>query len=443
MSDLLSLLNLGSAGIAAQNSGVGVASRNVANVNTAGYSRQRVDLQAMAGYIGGVRAGSPDRINDSLLGMRMRTAAGSLSMSSTMSNAIGDLEARLVNRGPSIDESIGGFMSRLQQVAATPTDGTMRDAAVESINEMISGIRERSEELASALAESNQRIRDNAKQAADLAKRLADANKNVAKTNDPVLRDERDRIASSLSELVGGSARVDADGKMRFVLDGGAVLVDGSQAASIETKPDPTTGNETILVGTGTGKRDVTSALGGKLGADARFRDGTLATASNDLDQLAFDMATSMNAVHAGNVALDGSTGRNLFTAPGAVKGAAANLELDPAIAADSDLLATRGPGGGVGDNAGALALLGAGQPFADKAIDMIAKIATEGARARSDVKRDSLVNDHLVGLHDSISGVDIQEELANLSKFQHASAAMTSFVSTIDQMLGNLIDRL
>jgi flagellar hook-associated protein 1 FlgK len=66
-----------------------------------------------------------------------------------------------------------------------------------------------------------------------------------------------------------------------------------------------------------------------------------------------------------------------------------------------------------------------------------------QGANARSDVKRDSLVNEHLIGLHDSISGVDIQEELANLSKFQHASAAMTSFVSTVDQMLGNLIDRL
>lgn len=443
MSDLLSLLNMGSAGIAAQNSGVGVASKNVANVNTQGYSRQRVDLEAMVGYVGGVRAGSAERINSSLLGMRMRTAAGSLAMSTTLADNLGDLEARLVGSGPSIDERIGDFMSRLQQVSAAPTDGTMRDAVIQSIDEMIDSMRQRSDELDAAISESNQRIRDNAKAARDLSLQLAMANKNVAKTNDPVLRDERDRLASKLSELVGGTARTDADGQMRFVLDGGAVLVDGTQAATLETKPDPTTGNETVLIGTATTKRDVTTAVGGKIGADTRFRDGTLATAQTELDQLAYGMATSMNAVHAGNVALDGSTGRNLFVVPAAVKGAAKTLVIDPAIAADSDLLATRGPGGGVGDNAGVIALISAVKPHADMAIDLISKIATQGASARGEVHRDTLVNEHLFGLHDSISGVDIQEELANLSKFQHASAAMTSFVSTIDEMLGDLIQRL
>ena len=46
MSNLLSLLGLGASGIAAQNAGVSVAANNVANVNTEGYSRERVDLRA-------------------------------------------------------------------------------------------------------------------------------------------------------------------------------------------------------------------------------------------------------------------------------------------------------------------------------------------------------------------------------------------------------------
>ena len=47
------------------------------------------------------------------------------------------------------------------------------------------------------------------------------------------MRDERDRVATELSALVGGQARIDPDGQMRFVLEGGAVLVDGRRAAAL------------------------------------------------------------------------------------------------------------------------------------------------------------------------------------------------------------------
>ena len=52
-------------------------------------------------------------------------------------------------------------------------------------------------------------------------------------------------------------------------------------------------------------------------------------------------------------------------------------------------------------------------------------------------------VAEHLAGLRDSLAGVDTQEELTNLARFEHASTAMAKFVSTIDGMLGSLIDRL
>jgi len=58
-------------------------------------------------------------------------------------------------------------------------------------------------------------------------------------------------------------------------------------------------------------------------------------------------------------------------------------------------------------------------------------------------VTRDSLVSDHLAGLRDSLAGVDTQEELTNLARFEHASSAMTKVVSTIDGMLGSLISSL
>jgi flagellar hook-associated protein 1 len=73
----------------------------------------------------------------------------------------------------------------------------------------------------------------------------------------------------------------------------------------------------------------------------------------------------------------------------------------------------------------------------------MVGEVGAAAYSAAADVTRDQLVADHLAGLMDSLTGVDIQEELTNLTKFEHASSAMTKFVSTIDGLLGDLINRL
>lgn len=453
MSDLLSLLSLGSAGIAAQNAGIAVASNNVANANTAGYSRQRVDLEALrdAPLVGGVRSGTPDRAQDLLLAGRVQVAAGSLAMSRAFAEALSDVEHRLTS-GATITEQLAKVFSRISAVSAAPTESGGRDSAVAATRELVTGIRRRADELEAAHAEVNARIRDNAAAASSIAKRLAETNLQIARSSDPALRDERDRLAASLTELTGGRGRIDADGQMRFVLDGGAVLVDGRIASALEATPDPVTGDAVVSVVDGSTRRDVTTQLGGgKLAADLRFRDGALSRARTDLDQLAYDISTSFNAVHVQHAGLDGTTGRPLFTPPTSVAGAARAMAIDPAIDADPQKLAAGAPGAGPGDNQGAIALFAlasrpvatGGKTLTDASLELVSKVGLAASEAQADVERDQLVGDHLAGLRDSLAGVDIQEELANLSRFEHASSAMAKFVSTIDGLLGDLIDRL
>jgi flagellar hook-associated protein 1 FlgK len=453
MSDLFSLLSLGSAGIAAQNTGISIASNNVANANTEGYSRQRVDLEALRGspLVGGVRSGAPDRFADSLLGGRIRLASSSLSMSQTRAMALGDLESRITS-GASLGEQVAEMFASFGQAAATPTDPIARTSVVESMEQVVEGIRRRAAELAEMRQEFNQSIREKIEKASQLAERLAQANLAVSKTNDPAMKDQRDLVAKQLSELVGGTARVDADGQMRFVLDGGAVLVDGKRAAKLEAGTDPTTGDVTIAVVDGNSKRDVsTSITGGSAGALVGVRDGALEQAQTDLDQFAFDLATTSNATHRTFAGLDGVGGRDLFTQPTGVGGAAAALAIDPGIEADPDTLALGAIGAGQGSNAGALAMFqnatkpiaAGGKSLGDAALAFASNVGRAAASANADVARDELVTEHLASLQDSLSGVDLQEELTNLSRFEHASSAMTKFVSTIDGLLGDLIDRL
>jgi flagellar hook-associated protein 1 FlgK len=240
---------------------------------------------------------------------------------------------------------------------------------------------------------------------------------------------------------------------MRFVLEGGAVLVDGGRAATLAATPDATTGMARIEVVDGGSRRDVTGAIGGgSMGANLRFRDQTVAQVSSQLDQVAFDVTSSLNAVHTANAGLDGGTGRPMFTPLSGVSGAASAIAVDPALSADSKLLALGTVGAGPGDNRGALALFavssqnvasGGTRTLGDAALDIVSGVALAGADAKASATRDGIVSEHLVGLQDSLAGVDTQEELTNLARFEHASTAMAKFVSTIDGMLGSLIERL
>ena len=128
MSDLLSLLSLGSAAIAAQNTGISVATNNVANVNTEGFSRQRADLESLeaAPLVGGVRSGTPERFQNNLLSGQIQSSAGSLAMSQAFADALAELESGLVGGGATLDEQIGGLFSRVGQATAAPDPADQR-----------------------------------------------------------------------------------------------------------------------------------------------------------------------------------------------------------------------------------------------------------------------------------------------------------------------------
>ncbi|MCX5742140.1 MAG: hypothetical protein NT062_06560 [Proteobacteria bacterium] len=366
-------------------------------------------------------------------------------MSKSFSNGLGDFETTFT-AGATIDDQLATFYASVAQVAASPTDADSRDAVVAAARMLANGIRHRGEETASARNDADTRIRDNATNATDLAKQLAAANTSVVKTSDPVARDLRDQIATQLAEITGGAARIDPDGQMRFVLDGGAVLVDGTHAASLVASTTPPSTYAKLEVVDGNSRRDVTAAIStGAIGGDLQLRDRTFARVATQLDQLAYDVTTQVNTVHTANAALDGTSGHVMFVPIGAVAGAAASMAIDPTLDVDSANLATSAVGAGPGDNTGARAMfaLSSSSSLGNDALKIVADLARDGKAARGDVARDEIIGTHLDDLRDSLAGVDTQEELTNLARFENVSNAMTKFVHTIDDMLSTLINQL
>jgi flagellar hook-associated protein 1 FlgK len=453
MSSLFSMLNLGAGAISAHTAGVSVASNNAANADTEGYSRQRVELRSLLGS-GGVSAGGVDRFGSAFLGGRLRDTAGTLAMSKAFAAALMSIEAEITAPNADVSVATSALFDSFSALSVAPSDSIARGAAVEAAENLAATIRRQAASLSRARADADQRIRDQTSEASKLAFEIATANKAIQTSDDPVLRDRRDAAAEQLAALVGGDARIDGDGFMRFVLPGGAVVVDGTRAASFQGSTDPANGGMARLdLVDGASRVDVTGQIeSGAIGGELQFRDSAVVSAANDLDQLAFDLSTQINAVHQAGAGSDGVSGRDLFAAPTQVAGAAAAMAVDAPVAADSSLLAAGATGAGPTDNSNALALAamrdqplagGGTRTFIDAGIDIAAGVGQQAARASGENEMLGAVRDHLDSVRDSIAGVSIQEELTRLSQFQHGVEAATRFISTVDGLLGTIIESL
>ena len=456
MSGLLQLLDLGAGALQAQNAGISIASNNTANVNTEGYSRQRVDLHAQlaAPLVGGVRVDDPQRAADELLSGRQRDSVAATGLMGAFADALLHLEETLASEGLDITANVVEVFASLGGVATSPLDASPRDAAVAAVRRLALSLRQSSDKVVESRMSSDFRVRELASSANQLAQEIADANKSLQIHADPVLRDQRDLAAMRLTELVGGTARIDSDGHMRLVLPNGEVIVDGERASRFETTTDPALGNLVrVDVVDGNHRRDVTTDLdGGKMGGELRFRDQDATQLLDDLDQFAFDLATQLNAIHRANAGLDGTSGRDLFVQPAAIPGAAAAFSIDAAVDGDSRFLASSGVGAGIGDNSGVLALLdlrdqpvasGGTATFVDESIRLLTDLGRAAANADSQREFHIAERQGIEAIRDSVSGVSVEEEMVRLVQFQHAAESSIQFISTVDELLGNLIQTL
>jgi len=455
MSGLLGLLDLGAGAMTAQNAGMAVASRNTANVNTEGYSRQRIILQSELGVplVGGVRVEGPERLDDQLLALRERTSDSSRGQYSSLSVATADLEAAIAPSQGNMVQAIAALFGGLLDLASAPLDASLRTEMVSRANGTASSFVTASEAIASSRAQTNARVQSMAKEAERLAAQVAAANRAIAVDHDPVLADKRDQAARGLAELIGAQARIDSDGQMRITVGGGGMLVDGGRAAQVVGVPDSTTGDMHIELRDGNHVSDVTDNItGGKIGGELAFRNQTLTQAQSELDQLAYDMATQINAIHRNNAAPDGTTGVDLFDEPAQVAGAASAFRVNTQVANDPGRLAGATFGAGAGDNSGFLQLValkdqavagGGTRTFVDQAINVLGNVGTAAASTRGAHELELARSEVLAGLRDSLSGVSLAEEAANLSQYQHASEAAVRFIGAVDDMLDFLITNL
>jgi flagellar hook-associated protein 1 FlgK len=165
----------------------------------------------------------------------------------------------------------------------------------------------------------------------------------------------------------------------------------------------------------------------------------------SSLDQLAAGLATALNTAHRAGFDLNGTAGTDLFVPPAAGGvGAAAALSVaisDPAfLAASSD-----GTPGSNGNLAAISAVhdqaIAGGQKPLDFYSRLIFQVGSDTSNTAADLDASQLILRQLEDQRSSISGVSLDEEAANLVRYQSAYQAAARVVSTVNSLLDTVVN--
>ena len=325
MSDLLAT---GSSALLAFQRALATVSHNVANVNTPGYTRQRVDLEARPGagtqqtYIGaGVQVQDLQRLADGLVFARQIDSSGELGRLQQVSDLSDRVDALLSGDATSLSQPWRDFTTAIDGVASDPTSRTGRSQLLSAASRLVDRYRTLDGRLGQIDEDVDQKITSNVADVNRLSGEIAKLNRDIVAAGSnaaPDLLDARDQRIDQLAALVGGSTLAQDDGSVNVFTAGGQALVLGIRSQQLSTTPDPyhperlqlalATPAGTVALGAG----NVSGSLGGLL----EFRANVLDPTRAELGRLATAVASQYNATQQAGVDYNGNAGAPMFTVP-------------------------------------------------------------------------------------------------------------------------------
>ncbi len=361
-----------------------IASHNLANANTSGYSRQLavlssssvpVSVPAIHSVFGapgigtGVYLSSIARIRDEFLDFQIRHELSNQGRRRAMLEAVNAMAVLFpeiaATPGTGLITALRTFFTEFAAVAAAPTDAAARTAAVQAAQTLASFFNGASRTLIQLQNTTDARVRDSMVRINALLTQIAEANAGISQAlasggtaND--LMDKRDLALAELSSLIKIDTVKLADGSVLVLTGNGRTLVrgdDASQLVAVASPHEPRFANvgfKDYATGTIT---DITDEIGGgAIRGQLDARDQVLAGQLLEINQLASSLIEQANKLHRAGYALDGTT-TNL---PLFVGTEARDIAVNSAIvAAPSLLAASRLYGDGTnGEQAESIALL-------------------------------------------------------------------------------------
>ena len=507
MSSLGSILGTARSALAAQQQVIQTTGHNIANADTEGYSRQRVNLtptfeQRDAATLSGtgVRVDSIRRARDVLLDVTVRQENGGEAAADVRKELLGSVEEIVGEPSETgLASTLDAMWSAFSDLATSPTSLAARSVVVERAASVAGTLNDFDGRLLDLRQQTTLRLDNTLVEVNGLAERVAELNGRIVRAEvggqgeASDLRDQRDVAADRLASLTGATLNVRADGSTQVAV-GGYTLVDGIHTKALTRTSDPL--GHVALAMSDAPNRPLLP-VGGSSQAMVDFLNEDLQGTQDQLDATANALARAVNAVHATgrnsagaappNVFVDKSTvppsfdpAASAFGSPRAAGAITARtIAINPSLDADPSKVATSSSAARPTDNDVALALAGLrtnttvtvgqgtsatsvsvtfvlpdrtqppGAPdlapsvpttLADFYRGAVSGLAVRVQDAGNEASVRTALAEQARGRRDSLTGVNVDEELTSLMRAQQAYAAAAKIVTAADEMMQTIL---
>lgn len=458
-------LEIGSRSLAASQAALDVIGHNTSNVNTPGYSRETVTLQATDPYSGsvygqvgtGVEIGSVSRIRDDFTDKQTYDANAKQGNYSALSDSLSRIEQVYTEPGSSgIGSQLTAFFNSFSTLAANPSSQALRSSVRNAAQSAVSAFNSVSGNLSQIAPNIASQIQGKIKDANTLAAQIGGLNQQIRialasgqHPND--LQDQRGTLISQLSGIVQikttdvtNSATGQPTGEVNINV-AGVSLVQGNLVSPLPTTVSTQKGATALINANG----DAINLTGGSL--TGLLQAGNLLTGyQQNLDTLASSFVSAVNAQQAAGVDLTGAAGQPIFSGTDA-----ASIAISSPIQNDLNAIAAAAApippalfATGNGDNARALASIAnkisvGGSTLNEYYNNGVAQVGADAKSASRSASNQQQVVSQLQNQQSSVSGVNLDEELTKLLQYQRSYQASAKIVNTFDDVLDRIINYL
>jgi flagellar hook-associated protein 1 FlgK len=456
MSGLFGSLTLATRSMEAQRLALDVVGQNMANVNTAGYSRREIDFAEIPPHGrlsagGGVEVAGIRAVRDQMLERRYRMELPDQARSAAIADALSIVQTALGTAGESVDAKLTEFFDAFSTLATDPTSTSARQQVVLQGQSLAAAFRDMAERLDTAQRDTNAGVVGAVDDVNALVKDIARLNVAIAGAggsgaDGQSLKDEQGEAIRKLAQLLDVSVMAREDGGVDVTVAGGNALVLGEVSYAMAAVPTGPSGLAQVWLN----GVDVTATIdGGRMGGLLNVRDALIPGYMSDIDAIAYEVVDRVNTLHDAGYDLSGAGAGLFFDALGAPAGAARTMAVSAAIAGDPSLVAASGTAGTGGDNQTARAiaalrdarvLAGGTATFNDAWGRVIYRAGSDAASAIADARSRSEIVRQIEALRDSTSGVSLDEEAMSMLKFQRAYEANAKFFTTVNSALDILM---
>jgi flagellar hook-associated protein 1 len=472
MLSFFATLGIGMRSLQAQRQGVEVAGQNLANVNNTAYARQRLIIQtssAMPTELGpqgtGADAVAIQQLRNVMVDRQIVSEASVNSFLEAQQRALqyaqSSLGEQIDRRSDSaegaaaaggagaqagISSSLSAFFNSFQSLSASPSSITERQSVLTKAQTLATRFNQTDQRLQEISRNLNQSLSDDVTSANQLLTEIAGLNDQIVSTefgggvaND--LRDLRQARLEDLAKLVNVDSSPQPNGALNISISGQLLVSDKHVLDTLQTYD---AGGGQMLVRTSTAATPL-ALTGGSLQGTIDVRDGALATLRTQVNAVATRLIAEVNAAHQAGYDLSGATGASFFTGTNA-----SDIQVNGDLLSDPTKIQASGAADAPGNNQQALAIaqladtrnpaLG-NQTFSEKYSQTVAEMGLALSSTDSQLQDQQLVQNMLQGQRESVSGVSVDEEMTELMKYQKAFQASARLITTIDDMLSEVVN--